>query len=128
MISLSSLLETTHRIPNLDYIHLLQVVQRICVDQSNMYEAYGRMCFNVLYGNKDDHGKNFAFLYDKDKEGYTLSPFYDITQTKDKFEHEMTVNGVGNPTEKDLLEVAKIMKLSLQKCKGIIAKTKDTLS
>lgn len=128
MISLSSLLETTHRIPNLDYIHLSQVVQRICVDQSNMYEAYGRMCFNVLYGNKDDHGKNFAFLYDKDKEGYKLSPFYDITQTKDKFEHEMTVNGVGNPTEKDLLEVAKIMKLSLQKCKGIIAKTKDALS
>lgn len=127
MISLSSLLETTHRIPNLDYIHLLQVVQRICVDQSDLYEAYGRMCFNMLYGNKDDHGKNFAFLYDEDKEGYKLSPFYDITQTKDKFEHEMTVNGVGNPTEKDLFEVAKIMKLSMRKCKDIIAKIKEVL-
>jgi serine/threonine-protein kinase HipA len=127
MISLSSLLETTHRIPNLDYIHLLQVVQRICVDQSDMYEAFGRMCFNVLYGNKDDHGKNFAFLYDEDKKGYKLSPFFDITQTKDKPEHEMTVNGVGKPTEKDLLEVAKIMKLSTQKCKEIIARIKAVL-
>ena len=127
MISLSSLLETTHRIPNLDYIHLLQVVQRICVDQSDMYEAFGRMCFNVLYCNKDDHGKNFAFLYDEDMEGYKLSPFYDITQTKDKFEHEMTVNGVGNPTEKDLLDVAKIMKLSMQKSKEIISRIKDVL-
>ena len=127
MISLSSLLETTHRIPNLDYIHLLQVVQRICVDQNDMYEAYGRMCFNVLYGNKDDHGKNFAFLYDEDKEGYVLSPFYDITQTKDKFEHEMTVNGVGNPTEKNLLEVAKIMKLSSRKCNDIIVIIKEIL-
>lgn len=127
MISLSSLLETTHRIPNLDYIHLLQVVQRICVDQSDMFEAYGRMCFNVLYGNKDDHGKNFAFLYDDEKEGYKLSPFYDITQTKDKFEHEMTVNGVGNPTENDLLEVAKIMKLSMRKCREIIARVKEVL-
>jgi len=127
MVSLSSLLETTHRIPNLDYIHLLQVVQRICVDQSDMYEAFGRMCFNVLYGNKDDHGKNFAFLYDEGKRGYKLSPFYDITQTKDKFEHEMTVNGVGNPSEKDLLDIAQTMKLSMQKCKQVIDKIKETI-
>ncbi len=127
MISLSSLLETSHRIPNLDYIHLLQVVQRICDDKNDMYEAFGRMCFNVFYGNKDDHGKNFSFLYDEEKQGYILSPFYDITQTKGKFEHEMTVNGVGNPTENDILEIAKIMNLSMQKCKNIISKMKRTL-
>lgn len=127
MVSLSSLLETTHRIPNLDYIHLLQVVQKICFDQSDIYEAFGRMCFNVFYGNKDDHGKNFAFLYDENKRGYKLSPFYDITQTKDKFEHEMTVNGVGNPSEANILEVAKIMKLSMQKCRTIIEIIKDIL-
>ena len=28
MISLSAVLETTHRIPNLDYTHLLQVIQK----------------------------------------------------------------------------------------------------
>lgn len=128
MISLSSLLETTHKIPNLDYIHLFQVVQRICVDQSDLYEAFGRMCFNVLYGNKDDHGKNFAFLYDENKKGYRLSPFYDITQTKDKYEHEMTVNGIGNPTENDLLEVAKIMKLSMRNCVEILNKIKTILN
>ena len=128
MVSLSSLLETTHRIPNLDYIHLLQVVQNICDDTNDLYEAFGRMCFNVFYGNEDDHGKNFAFLYEEEKGGYKLSPFCDIMQTKDKFEHEMTVNGVGNPTEEDLLEVAKIMKLSPQKCKDVISKIKDTLS
>ena len=127
IISLSSLLETTHRIPNLDYMHLLQVVQRICVEQSDLYEAYGRMCFNVLYGNKDDHGKNFAFLYDEDKKGYRLSPFYDITKTRDKFEHEMTVNGIGNPNESDLLEVAKKMKLSMYKCEVILNRIKNTL-
>ncbi len=127
MISLSSLLETTHRIPNLDYIHLFQVVQKICVDKNDLYEAFGRMCFNVLYGNKDDHGKNFAFLYDEEKKGYKLSPFYDITKTKDKFEHEMTVNGVGNPTENDLLEVAKIMKLPIRKCIEILNRIKKIL-
>lgn len=59
------MLETSHRIPNLDYSHLFQVVQKICMDQSDMYEVFRRMAFNVFYGNKDDHGKNFAFLYDE---------------------------------------------------------------
>lgn len=48
-ISLSSLLETSHRIPNLDYIHLIKVAQRICADERDVYEAFGRMCFNVFY-------------------------------------------------------------------------------
>ncbi len=128
MISLSSILETSHRIPNLDYLHLFQVIQRICKDYNDLYEAYGRMCFNVLYGNKDDHGKNFSFLYDETIKGYRLSPFYDITQTHDKFEHEMTVNGIGKPQEKDLLEIANLFKLPKQKCLSIISKIKNVLN
>ncbi|MFA7673846.1 MAG: type II toxin-antitoxin system HipA family toxin [Clostridia bacterium] len=127
MISLSSLLETTHRIPNLDYLHLFQVIQNICIDKNDLYEAYSRMCFNVLYGNRDDHGKNFAFLYNEEKGGYALSPAYDLTQTINKPEHEMTVNGSGNPTESHLLEVAKIMKLSLNECEQIINMIKQSL-
>ena len=127
MISLSSLLETTHRIPNLDYLHLFQVISKICIDKSDLYEAYKRMCFNVFYGNKDDHGKNFAFLYDEDKKGYVLSPFYDITKTKYKIEHEMTVNGNGNPTEEDLLLIGKEFKLSIEKCKQIIQQIKTVV-
>lgn len=120
VISLSGILETPHTIPNLDYAHLFQVVQKICVDQKDMIEAYKRMCFNVLYQNKDDHGKNMAFLYDETIGGYTLTPFYDITKTPHKFEHEMTVLGNGNPTERDLLAIAKEFKLSLKTCSSII--------
>ena len=89
MISLSSLLETSHKIPNLDYSHLFQVIRNICSNEDDLYEAFKRMCFNVLIGNKDDHGKNFSFLYDEDKKTYVLSPFYDITNTPFKIEHEM---------------------------------------
>ncbi len=124
MISLSSILETTHRVPNLDYMHLMQVVDEICVKKEDLYEAFARMSFNVFYQNKDDHGKNFTFLYDEELGGYCLSPAYDLTQTPNKAEHEMTVMGKGNPSEKDLLAVAKQMKLSLQKCKKIIEKCK----
>lgn len=128
MISLSALLETSHRIPNLDYIHLIKVVQRICADERDVYEAFDRICFNVFYGNKDDHGKNFAFLFDEKLDGYKLSPFYDITRTPDKAEHEMTAAGSGNPTEKDLLEVARQTTLDIDKCKKIISHIYATLS
>ena len=122
MISLSSLLETTHRIPNLDYMHLFQVIQNICVDKNDIIEAYKRMCFNVLYKNKDDHGKNFSFLYNDNKKGYVLSPAYDLTQTPNKIEHEMTVNGNVNPTKQDLIDMGKQLKLSTKLCNSIIEK------
>lgn len=128
MISLSSLLETTHIIPNLDYSHLFQVIAKISVNRrEDIQEAYKRMCFNVLYGNKDDHGKNFAFIYDENKKGYCLSPFYDITKSHHKVEHEMTVNGNGRPTEKDLLEMAKKLELSFGDCEKVINHIKEIL-
>ena len=80
-----------------------------------------------LYKNKDDHGKNFAFLYDEELNSYKLSPAYDITSTPTKFEHEMTVNGNGNPTEEDLMLIAKHFKLSIQTCQNIIKELKNKL-
>ncbi len=118
-ISLAGVLETTHRIPNLDYGHLFEVIKTICVDQSDMYEAFRRMCFNVIFGNKDDHSKNFSFIYDEEEKGYKLSPAYDLTSTPNKFEHEMTVNRNGNPTKEDIFALANINKLSTTKCEKI---------
>lgn len=120
MVSLAALLETTHRIPNLDYIHLMQVTGKICSDSEFMYEVFRRMSFNVIFSNKDDHGKNFAFIYNDEKKTYELSPFYDITETKEKLEHEMTVNGNGNPGRSDLMEVSRIFGLSDERCREII--------
>jgi serine/threonine-protein kinase HipA len=127
MISLSSILETDFRIPNLDYAHLFQVIQKICADQEDIYEAYKRMCFNVLYGNFDDHGNNFAFLYDESLKGYKLSPFYDITKTTDQIEHQMTVLGQGKPNEKDLIDIAKHYNLSMTKCTNMIKHIKQVI-
>lgn len=127
MISLSAMLETSHRVPTLDYGHLFQVIQNICVDKEDMYEAFKRMCFNVFYKNRDDHGKNFSFLYDENVGGYKLSPAYDLTALPNKPEHEMMVNGNGKPTESDLLEIAKKFTLSSKRCKKIIANIKEIL-
>ena len=125
MISLSSVLETSHRIANLDYMHLFQVISVIGCDKEDLHEAYRRMCFNVLYGNKDDHGKNFAFLYNEKERRYRLSPAYDLTKTPNKAEHEMTVLGNGNPTEKDLNVIAEELHLSRKRCVETIDKVKS---
>ncbi len=124
MISLAAVLETTHRVPNLDYGYLLRVIERICGDKDDMYEAFRRMCFNVYYGNKDDHSKNFAFLYDGKRGSYRLSPAYDLTRTPDKLEHEMTVNRSGNPTDADMLALAEDFKLNMHKCRTIMNNVK----
>ena len=127
MVSLSGLLETSFRVPNLDYIYLFQVIKKICVNQEDLYEAFRRMCFNVFYENKDDHGKNFAFLYDDEQKSYKLSAAFDLTKTPYKSEHEMTVNGEGNPSDKDLLAVAKDVGMSKEKCQKIMEEIKKVL-
>ncbi len=128
-ISLSSILETTHRIPNLDYKHLFQVINAICGEKNkNRNEAFLRMCFNVLYKNKDDHGKNFSFIYNEEINGYELSPAYDLTPVPSKSEHEMTVNGKGNPTEQDILDLANMMNLKMDYCKSALKKVKDVIN
>jgi len=114
-IALSSLLETTHRIPNLDYAHAFEVISLISVNQDDQYELLRRMYFNVLVKNKDDHGKNMSFIYDDTKKGYVLAPAYDITSTPNKFEHEMTILGNGNPTKDDVMKIA--IKFGLKKTK-----------
>lgn len=128
VISLAALLETSHRIPNLDYGHLFNVAKTLNGNINECFEIFRRMCFNVLYGNKDDHSKNFAFMYDEKLNKYILTPAYDITKTSDKFEHEMTINGNGNPTIDDMLELASNFNLSIPKCKEIIDDIKKVLA
>ncbi len=85
------------------------------------------MCFNVFYKNRDDHGKNFSFLYDEESKGYRLSPAYDITSLPNKPEHEMTVNMNRKPTEMDLLQIGSEFKLSRKRCEETIEKIKSVL-
>lgn len=41
-------------------------------------ELFGRMVFNILVTNDDDHLRNHAFLWDSKNKGWTLSPLYDV--------------------------------------------------
>lgn len=121
MISFSSLLEVPHTIPNLDYSVLFQTIIKLRGGEEEIKEAYRRMCFNVLIGNKDDHGKNFAFLYSEEKQNYVLTPAYDLTITPDAYEHQMTVLGEGKPSKQDLVDIGKRFNISQKECESIIS-------
>ena len=88
---------------------------------------YGLMCFNVFAHNRDDHSKNFSFLYDESQKEWHLSPAYDLTYSSSfNGEHATTINGEGkNPTLDDILAVAKNIGIKEKQAKDIALDIKD---
>lgn len=121
MISVSALLETTHRCPNLDYHILMRLVLKLTSDYSQVDQMYRLMCFNVFAHNRDDHSKNFTFLYDENLGTWRLAPAYDLTYSNSiGGEHATTVDGNGsNPGRKELLAVARAIKFDSDKAKTL---------
>lgn len=120
MVSAGALLETSHRIPNLEYETLFRLTSTLTESMQDIERLYRLMCFNVLVGNRDDHSKNFSYLYE-DQTGWTLSPAYDITVNPGMHgEHATTVNGKGKSILlEDLVEVGASAGLSRAKARRI---------
>ncbi len=121
MASASALLETSHRIPNLDYNTLLLLTLKLTKNNEDIEKLFRLMCFNVFAHNRDDHSKNFSFLYDEKKSCWHLSPAYDLTYSNSLGgEHATTINGEGkNPLLKDILAVAEKNGIKLSYAKQI---------
>ncbi|MHA3980803.1 type II toxin-antitoxin system HipA family toxin [Halovulum sp. GXIMD14794] len=59
------------------YEDLAEIIRRRFTDpKDTLKELYGRICFNVLCGNTDDHARNHAAFWDGKM--LTLTPAYDI--------------------------------------------------
>lgn len=130
MITVSGLLETSHRVPNLDYHDLMKLTYVLTKDSCQMEELYRRMCFNVFAHNRDDHSKNFSYLYEEEEKRWKLTPAYDLTYSESLGgEHATCVNGNGkNPGMEDLLEVGKATGLSKKKLKSIAEEIREIVS
>ena len=127
VISLSGLLEVSHKEPILDYLHLFQVIDKIVIKnkKEQFKEAFKRMCFNYIFMNKDDHAKNFSFIFDEGIKSYKLSPAYDLTITKNKLFHEMTFNQLENPKDKDLIKIGTMYGLTTKECLECLRKIQN---
>lgn len=88
------------------------------------------MCFNVFANNRDDHSKNFAFLYDDVDKRWTLAPAYDLTYSFSiGGEHATCVNGNGiNPGIRDILDVAKNIGMKESRAKSIADEIKTIIN
>ena len=130
MVSVSGLLETSHRFPNLDYNTLMKLTLELTRNYQDIEQLFRLMCFNVFAHNRDDHSKNFSFLFDDAKKEWHLSPAYDLTFSFSfNGEHATTINGEGkNPTLDDILVVAKNIGLKEKFAKDIASDIQEKCS
>lgn len=123
MLTAAALLELDFREPSLDYSGLLKLTRIITDnDQNDLENMFLRMCFNVFAHNRDDHSKNFTFLYQEHEKKWHLSPAYDLTYSTTYYgEHTTSVDGNGsNPGRKELLAVGIQAGLSKVFCQNAI--------
>ena len=130
MVSAAGLLETSHRIPNLDYDILMKLTFQLTKSMEECEKLYRLMCFNVFAHNRDDHSKNFTYLYMEGESRWILSPAYDLTYSNSiGGEHATTVNGNGiDPGMDDILMVAKRIGLNTTKAKKTANQIKECVS
>ena len=123
MLTAAAVLELNFEQPSLDYHSLMKLTKILTRDnKKDMREMFRRMCFNVFAHNRDDHSKNFTYLYDEEKDSWRLSPAYDLTYSSTYYgEHTTTVDGNGrNPGRKEILTVGITAGMKKEVCVDIM--------
>jgi serine/threonine-protein kinase HipA len=124
--SASGLLYASHRFPSLDYTDLMKATLALTRDINEVEKMFRQMVFNVMIGNKDDHAKNFSFMYKGGK--WILSPAYDLLPSAGfNGQHTTTVNGTGNPSINDCLEAARLTAFPETRARVIVQELEEVL-
>ena len=127
VITAAGLLEADYQSPCLDYNELMKLTRIITRENKEDIEnMFRRACFNVFAHNRDDHAKNFSFIYDEENDFWRLSPAYDLTYSNTYWgEHTTSVDGSGkNPGEQELLNVGTKAGIPKNECLDIIKQIK----
>ena len=105
VVSIAGLIGADYRMPSIDYSHIFQVCAALTHSVAELWRVYRLMVFNYLIENKDDHAKNFAFIYHDDE--WHFSPAYDLLPSDGmNGYHTTSINDNIEPTRDDLLVVA----------------------
>lgn len=126
--SASGHLHADFRLPSLDYKTLMALTFQLTRDHRQVVELFRRAAFNVFAHNRDDHGRQFAFLMDR--EGiWTLAPAYDLTFSEGPGgEHSSAVMGEGRaPGERHLLALAKAFGIAAEDARSIVGRVHDAV-
>ncbi|MCY4393586.1 MAG: HipA domain-containing protein, partial [Rhodospirillaceae bacterium] len=97
--------------------------------RATLHELYGRLAFNILCGNTDDHARNHAGFWDG--EHLTLTPAYDICpqgRSGNVASQAMLIVGDNRTsTLATCLKAARNFQLSEKAAKDIIARQIGTI-
>ena len=97
---------------------------------SEVEKLYRLMCFNVFAHNRDDHSKNFTYLYEEKEARWVLSPAYDLTfRHSIGGEHATTIHGNGkNPDIQECVLAAETIGMDSRKAKRIAGEVKERVN
>ena len=128
-VTFSGLLEADFRAPSCDYGTYMKLIQMLTRDnREDKEQMYRVMCFNILTHNRDDHTKNFSFLYTNEK-GWRLAPAYDLTYSDTYWgEHTTSVCGKGKDiSDEDMIKTGVNGGLSKAFCKEVLNEIREKI-
>lgn len=120
-VTAAALMKTDFRAQTADYSNLLALTGYLTQDPAQVEQMFRLMVFNIVSLNKDDHAKNFSFIY-REPTGWELAPAYDLTFSPEgtRGEHSTSIMYKGNPSLEDVLKAGTGIRIPKKQCLEII--------
>jgi len=119
--TLCAMANVDFRQPNLiGYEDIFRILNLLGTDYREKEQLFRRLVFNALAFNRDDHAKNFSFMYENGI--WKLAPAYDIVfaydpQSRWLKHHNININGKNdNITKEDILAVGESFGIKKAEC------------
>ena len=127
--SFANLIHTNFRIPSTDYTDLFKVTKTLTRSQAELGCLFRQMVFNIASHNRDDHAKNFAFIFDENVNEWALSPAFDLMHASGPGgEQTMTVSGKGRDiTGYDCIALGERFGIKPKQSEAMIAEVNDAV-
>ena len=126
VVSIAGLIGADYRMPSIDYSHIFQLCAALTHSVAELWKVYRLMVFNYLIENKDDHAKNFAFIYRNNE--WRFSPAYDLLPSDGmNGYHTTSINDSIEPTKEDLFAVAVKAGLNKKEAEEIFASMRSII-
>ena len=87
MHSLSGLMHSNPAETYNDFMDMFKIAQKLNLPQTHKEQIAKIIIFNAIFGNRDDHSRNFSFLMNKEGR-WAFAPAYDLTYTSNGY-HQM---------------------------------------
>jgi serine/threonine-protein kinase HipA len=115
------------------YLELADAIRQHGADvRRDLPQLWRRIMFNVLSSNVDDHLRNHGFLYDTIKQGWRLSPAYDINPVPVDVKPRvlsMMIDDQDNSASFDLvIEVGEYFGLGLDQMRAITGEVSESVA